>query len=353
MENTLNPNSQMTSKRTSLLWSVVLLILSVGLWGIYLVFHWTKNLNYLNRSEKFNPWIPAVISAVGYLLGIISAFAQGSWIVDLLALLLSVGVDLFLIVQIKSVCDRQNQENGTWKNVFGWMVTTWVLDTARDLFTLGHHDCKCVLCSGTTFVIALIVSTASFCLLAWLFNHALEHEKNTSNLAVNEGTSNGAWIFGIISVLVTVILIICSGVIGALQESAGETVAEFREAAEQEINKALSDSSHNLRRYVENAHKTVTVHTAFVSDLRIITKDGSTNAGVEGNNIRRINLEITTRWDGIIHKNGYTVIGIEIENINGEGKVTSAGIIRTNATVNTEDPNFWYEVGAAAALLLL
>ena len=81
-------------------------------------------------------------------------------------------------------------------------------------------------------------------------------------------------------------------------------------------------------------------------------EDGSANVGVEGNNIRRINLEITTRWDGMIHKNGYTVIGIEIENINGEGKVTSAGITRTDALINTEDPKFWYEVGAAAALLL-
>ena len=53
------------------------------------------------------------------------------------------------------------------------------------------------------------------------------------------------------------------------------------------------------------------------------------------------------------HKNGYTVIGIEIENINGEWKATKTGIIRTNALINPEDPKFWYEVGAAAASLLL
>ena len=130
------------------------------------------------------------------------------------------------------------------------------------------------------------------------------------------------------------------------------TVAEFREQAEQEINKALSSPSHDLRKYVENAHKTVTVHTAYVSDLQITTKDGGNNAGVEGKNIRRIHLEITTRWNGMIHKNGYTVVGVDLENINGEGKVTNAGIIRTDALINTEDPKFWYEVGTAVALLL-
>ena len=86
--------------------------------------------------------------------------------------------------------------------------------------------------------------------------------------------------------------------------------------------------------------------------MQITTEDGTNNAGVGGKNIRRLHLEITTRWDGLIHKNGFTVIGTDLENINNEWKVTNSGIVRTDALVNTEDPKFWYEVGAAAALLL-
>lgn len=351
METTMNPNSQTTSQKTNILWSVILMVLSLGLWRIYLVFRWTKNLNYLTRSERYNPWVMAVIYGIGYLLECMSLFTSGSWFLDLLSLLLITGVDLFIIIQIKTICDRQNPGNGTWKNVFGWMIATWIIDNVHSLFTIGHHDCNCFLCSGIVWWIVFAVAVGFYGMFVWLFNQALEHEKNISNVSVNEGTSNGAWIFGIASVLIVVILLF-AGATGDVF-GGGQTVAEFREAAEKEFNAALASPDHDLRRRVENAHKTVNVHSAYVSDLRITTKDGSNNAGVEGNNIRRINLEITTRWDGIFHKNGYTVIGIEIENISGEWKVTSAGITRTDAMINTEDPNFWYEVGAAAALLLL
>ena len=155
------------------------------------------------------------------------------------------------------------------------------------------------------------------------------------------------WIIGIIATLTAIILLIF-----VIAGGGSMTVSEYREKAEQEINKALSSSSHDLRKYVENAHKTVTVHTAYVSDMQITTKDGSNNVGVEGKNIRRIHLEITTRWDGMIHKNGFTVIGTDLENINNEWKVTNSEIVRTDAIVNTEDPKFWYKVGAAAALVL-
>ena len=181
--------------------------------------------------------------------------------------------------------------------------------------------------------------------LLWMIDTV--HEKDTSGIAANGVTSTIIRIFGIVSALLAAVLLCSCG------EGNEMTVAEFREKAESGINQALSSSNHDLRRYVEDAHKTVTVHSAYVSDFRVITKDGSTNAGAEGNNIRRVELEITTRWDGMIHKNGYTVIGIEIDNISGEWKATQTGIIRTNALINTEDPKFWYEVGAAAALLLL
>ena len=354
MESTVNPSLQSTSKNTSILWTIVLLICTLGLWGIYLTFRWTKNLNYLEHSEKYNPWIPAIIYAVGFIMDYIAMIISGSWFLDLLSLILCSGVIVFLLVQIESISNQKNSANETRKNVFGWLVTALVFSTIFALITLGHNsECKCFFC---TYIVWFdtIASLGSLCFLCWLFNDALNHEKKLTNTAVNENTSNGAWIFGIVSVILAVI--VCCMMIPedeAKPTKREMTVSEFREAAEQEINKSLSTKEHDLRKFVENAHKTVTVHTAYVSDLQITTKDGSNTAGVEGKNIRRIHLEITTRWDGMIHKNGYTVVGIDLENINGEGKVTNAGIIKTDALVNTEDPKFWYEVGAAAALLLL
>ena len=153
-------------------------------------------------------------------------------------------------------------------------------------------------------------------------------------------------IFGVVSVVLVCILLFS----GCGNE---KTVAEYGEELEWRINNELASSRNDLRRRVENAHVTVTVRSAYVSDLRITTKDGSNTAGADGKNIRRIYLEITTRWDGFIHKNGCTVLGMEYENVNGKMKPTDVRIIRTDALVNTEDPEFWGEIAGTAAILLL
>ena len=116
------------------------------------------------------------------------------------------------------------------------------------------------------------------------------------------------WISGSIAVLVVIGLVI----FGIYWNYGRMTVEDYQARAEQEINQALSNSGHSLRKYVENAHKTVNVHTAYVSNLKITTKDGSKNVGADGKNIRQIHIEITTRWNGIFHKNGCTVVGVDL-----------------------------------------
>ena len=164
-----------------------------------------------------------------------------------------------------------------------------------------------------------------------------------------KGRWSKAWIFGLIAILAAVIVVI----VLVCVDNRGMSVADFLEQTEQKINRELSEPDHSFRLYVENAHKTVKVHTAYVSDLKVTTKDGSKHIGAGGKNIRRIYVEITTRWDGMVHKNGYTVVGVDVENINGERKVTNARIVRSDAVVNTEDPKFWYRVGIIVAALLL
>ena len=104
---------------------------------------------------------------------------------------------------------------------------------------------------------------------------------------------------------------------------------------------------------VEEAHLTVTVKDAYVSDCQIVTKDGSQNAGnLKGKNVRMISMKITTRWDGIIHSNGKTIIGITLENVGGKIQVTESKIVASNAIINTHDPKFWYALGYSIGTVL-
>ena len=163
---------------------------------------------------------------------------------------------------------------------------------------------------------------------------------------------------GAVGVLVCFLMaIIVGGVIlaGFFGPGGGDqyTVNWYREKMERELNETLSQQDNSVTKKVEAAHGTVTVKQAYVSDLVIKTKDGSNIAGKHGENIRNIGCSVTTRWDGVFHKNGTTVVRITWENINGQFQVTSAKIIHTDALVNMEDPNFWYEVGGMIGLLLV
>ena len=122
-------------------------------------------------------------------------------------------------------------------------------------------------------------------------------------------------------------------------------VKEFSAKFERDINTALEYRGNAFRKYVEDSHGTVDVRYAYVSDLKVETKDGSDDAGTDGQNIRRIRMEITAIWDGVIHKGGSTVIGIVLENVNGKFEVREPKIIRTDALINLRDSEFWFDTG--------
>ena len=135
-------------------------------------------------------------------------------------------------------------------------------------------------------------------------------------------------------------------------------LAQYEEKCKNEINRELSKPTGELRKAlysrVENAHQTVTVKRAYVSKFIATTTDGRDVVFVDNPNISEVTRQITTRWDGIFHKNGHTDLEI-VYRIAEDNKmdIVSCEIVDTNATVNTEDPKFWYGVGAAAALILL
>ena len=138
----------------------------------------------------------------------------------------------------------------------------------------------------------------------------------------------------------------------AAYESETCTVEQFRTYVEREINRELVKKDHPIAKRIESAHGTVTVKRLYVSDVQVETKDGSNIVGAEGKNIRSFSVAITSIWDGVFHKDGRTVLGILFEDVNGKIEVTKAQIIATDAMVNMEDPDFWYNVGFGIGTLL-
>ena len=131
-----------------------------------------------------------------------------------------------------------------------------------------------------------------------------------------------------------------------------ESVGEYSKRLEQKLNKDLSDPNNAVRRRVESAHGTVDVTSAYISKIRIVTKDGSDNAGVDGSNVSEVHVNIMTYWDGIFHKDGYTEFYANIDMASGQPKGKKAGIVRTNAWINMEDPEFWLSVAGCLILLI-
>ena len=159
------------------------------------------------------------------------------------------------------------------------------------------------------------------------------------------------WIAGIVGIVLI-------GVVAAFVWYGGSmskvTVAEYREKVEKKFNEELQDKSHPVRKLVETAHVTVDVKRAYVSGIKLTTKDGSNVAEIGGkNNIRQADIQISTLWDGIFHKGGKTVLRVTIEDVGGKFQTTGHEIFYTDAMMNLEDPKFWFDLGALLGLLLL
>ena len=124
----------------------------------------------------------------------------------------------------------------------------------------------------------------------------------------------------------------------------GKSIEEYSEEIERKFNNDLKSRDNPLRKRIENAHITVTVKSAYVSNIKITTKNGKKRI-LKESDIRRIEIEFTTIWDGIIHRNGKTIFSLVVEDT-GEGlQPIEAEITYTDAWFNIEDPMFWFKAG--------
>ena len=63
-----------------------------------------------------------------------------------------------------------------------------------------------------------------------------------------------------------------------------------------------------------------------------------------------IKFKIEFTWDGVIQKGGYTILEIEYD-VQNDSMIKSE-ITQTNAVINLEDPDFWFDLGRSIGPLL-
>lgn len=176
--------------------------------------------------------------------------------------------------------------------------------------------------------------------------------KMTANVVRNKTVSlwksgwNGKVIL-CVAALLALWLIWPSGKGEAEAKREGEmTVEEVRHKIVDALNGELASPSCLVRKRIEDAHGTVTVSHAYVLKCDVTTTDGSDKA----KNISLVTVTIRFNWDGIVHKGGTTDLEVDLT---ADGKCARSRIVRTDAMVNMEDKDFWYDVGYGIGALLL
>lgn len=130
-----------------------------------------------------------------------------------------------------------------------------------------------------------------------------------------------------------------------------QTKADYVSAFVADTQKLLNEPQNMFFKFVEEAHVSVTAKSATVKSCSADTIDGSDLAGQNDENISRVYLCVTVKWDGILHKDGYSDVSIVIDA--QQDQIIEAAITDSNAAVNINDPEFWKGIGEMGAILLL
>lgn len=137
---------------------------------------------------------------------------------------------------------------------------------------------------------------------------------------------------------------------GAGGEGGRITTQQAAELIAQGLNESIKDNPHNgLFTAIEQAHVSVTAKSGRVTGCRIQTIDGGNYVNEDGGNISSIWIQFTVTWDGVLHKNGRTVLEMILS---GDGNITDAKITATDAMVNITDPDWWKAAGELLGTVL-
>lgn len=129
-----------------------------------------------------------------------------------------------------------------------------------------------------------------------------------------------------------------------------QTVEAYREDVMEEVNKELAEPSSKLRKYIEDAHLTVTVKSVEIIRCDVTTLDGSDSVGKDESNIDKVSMLLRFKWDGIFQRNGVTDFRYVYDGQNK--RPVEQRIEYTTAFFNTEDAEFWAGLGTLIALFI-
>ena len=105
-----------------------------------------------------------------------------------------------------------------------------------------------------------------------------------------------------------------------------------------DIQKLVQLPGNEVKRFVEEAHRTVTVRSVTVTKCAVLTSDGSPELKDDLSNLKRVDLEITAHWDGWLHRGGETVVTYSMLPDEQDGtRSTPLKILSTTALYTKDD----------------
>ena len=120
------------------------------------------------------------------------------------------------------------------------------------------------------------------------------------------------------------------------------TINDYRNELIQSFNEELLKPSSVFRKFIEDAHLTVTVKSTRIVRCDVMTVDGSKMAGENNSNIDNWSMLIRFNWEGIVDT-GCSDLRI-VYDVQNDRPIKSE-IEYTTALFNTKDPSFWWNVG--------
>ena len=124
--------------------------------------------------------------------------------------------------------------------------------------------------------------------------------------------------------------------------SCGQRIEEWKSQKTEEINAALADTNHPFRQMVQERHLTVKVRDAKVAAMEVQPHHDFSWTGWDNCNIKSFEVDITFTWDGIIHKNGETVLRVAM--LLGATEAEYVKVIRSDAAINLGNEEEWQKL---------
>jgi len=95
-------------------------------------------------------------------------------------------------------------------------------------------------------------------------------------------------------------------------ESAGSGEVDVAGGIRKATERHLKISDTRIRRFVERAHRTVTVKKLELVKCRPVMIDGSDELKPDLSNLKQVEIEIRAVWDGWFHKDGETIVAYQL-----------------------------------------